>query len=493
MIGLHPRSIRFKLTAWYAAALTIGVIVLAVLIATLLERRLYSNFDQELSNTALAVYDTARVAQDFDGGPLTYDIPALDPFSTAGYFVQLYDITGSPKSTYRSASLGDRNLPFWSSTSGPQSRSFHSSEIDGESIRLVNVPLRPDIPGVDQTIAILVVAAPSDRVDSTVEEIRKITALGAIIAVVVTVLGGWFLAGRALRPVERMRIEAENITSDRTTGRPILAERIKDPGTNDEISRLAQTFNELLDRIEAAFDTERRFIADASHELRTPLTAIRGNVDVLLRQADRAGAVAPEEMEALTDMQREADRMSRLLTDLLTLARADSASGDDLTTLSPVSLASPVYGAARTAQALAPDREIIVELDADPRTVANPDQIEQVALILLDNAIRHSTAPNPVTIRLTTSSAWAEIVVIDRGEGIAPEHLPHLFDRFYRVDTMRSRRSGGTGLGLAIGDAIVSRHGGHIDVVSAQGVGTTFTVQLPITTVAPADSTVTAG
>ena len=161
--------------------------------------------------------------------------------------------------------------------------------------------------------------------------------------------------------------------------------------------------------------------------------------------------------------------------------------------LSPVSLASPVHGAARTAQALAPDREIIVELDADPRTVANPDQIEQVALILLDNAIRHSAAPNPVTIRLTASSAWAEIVVIDRGEGIAPEHLPHLFDRFYRVDTMRGRRSGGTGLGLAIADAIVSRHGGHIGVVSAPGVGTTFTVQLPITSTAPAESASVAG
>ncbi|MGH2550295.1 MAG: sensor histidine kinase, partial [Thermomicrobiales bacterium] len=327
---------------------------------------------------------------------------------------------------------------------------------------------------------VLVVAAPTDQINSTIDDVRKITAIGAVVAILVTSTGGWFLAGRALRPVERMRSEAEAITSERASIRPILAERIKDPGTNDEISRLAQTFNELLDRIEAAFDTERRFIADASHELRTPLTAIRGNVDVLLRQADRAEDFPPEQREALTDMQREASRMSRLLQDLLTLARADTASSDDLASRSPISLSEPLASAVRTAQALAPDREIVADLRGDPWVSANPDQIEQVALILLDNAIRHSSAPSMVTIRLQHSSQDAEIVVIDRGEGIAPEHLTHLFDRFYRVDSARSRRSGGTGLGLAIAHSIVLRHGGEIDVLSAVGIGTTFTIMLPL-------------
>jgi len=290
-----------------------------------------------------------------------------------------------------------------------------------------------------------------------------------------------------------MRLEAAGITAERASIRPLLAERIKDPGTDDEISRLAQTFNELLDRIEASFDIERRFIADASHELRTPLTAIRGNVDVLLRQADRSANTTPEEREALTDMQREASRMSRLLEDLLTLARADTASSEELATLSPISLTEPVSSAARTAQALAPDREIVADLRDDPWVEANPDQIEQVALILLDNAIRHSAAPTAVTIRLQRSSAYAEIVVVDRGEGIAPQHLPHLFDRFYRVDTARSRQSGGTGLGLAIAHSIVLRHGGEIDVLSALGVGTTFTVKLPLATFQPNASARVAG
>lgn len=493
MIGIQPRSIRFKLTAWYTAALTLGVIVLAILIATLLERRLNDNFDQELSNAADAVIDTARVKQEFDGGPLTYDIPALDPFSTAGYFIQLYDISARVTSSYSSESLGDRNLPYWEPTGTQRGRTFHNSQIDGESVRIVNVPLRPEGSSIDQTIAILVVAAPTNRVSSTIQEVRQITAIGAAIAVLVTVIGGWFLAGRALRPVERMRAEAEAITSERASIRPILAERIKVPGSNDEISRLAETFNELLDRIEASFDTERRFIADASHELRTPLTAIRGNVDVLLRQADRIEDFPAEQREALTDMQREASRMSRLLQDLLTLARADTASSDDLASRSPISLNEPLARAVRTAQALAPDREIVADLRDDPWVTANPDQIEQVALILLDNAIRHSSAPSAVTIRLQRTSLDAEIVVIDRGEGIAPEHLPHLFDRFYRVDTARSRRSGGTGLGLAIAHSIVLRHGGEIDVLSSPGIGTTFTILLPLTVHQPDVPVVAAG
>jgi signal transduction histidine kinase len=465
------------------------VVLLAFVVATLIERQLIDNFDSELANTANAIRNASRVSYGIDGSVDQVTVPPLDPFSIAGYFVQIYSPNG--RDSYKSESLGERDLPYWLPVNGVAKRTYHDTTIDDEPIRLLNVPL--SAPSGDETIAILVVGANSSNIGHTVSEVRRVTAFGAVISILVAVTGGWFLAGRALRPVERMRLEAAGITAERASIRPLLAERIKDPGTDDEISRLAQTFNELLDRIEASFDIERRFIADASHELRTPLTAIRGNVDVLLRQADRSANTTPEEREALTDMQREASRMSRLLEDLLTLARADTASSEELATLSPISLTEPVSSAARTAQALAPDREIVADLRDDPWVEANPDQIEQVALILLDNAIRHSAAPTAVTIRLQRSSAYAEIVVVDRGEGIAPQHLPHLFDRFYRVDTARSRQSGGTGLGLAIAHSIVLRHGGEIDVLSALGVGTTFTVKLPLATFQPNASARVAG
>lgn len=489
MEAARRRSIRFKLTAWYAGVLTLAVIVLAIVMATLIERGLTANFDNELDNTANAIRDRSSVTYGIDGTVARVTIPQLDPFSIAGYFVQVYLANG--EDSYKSDSLGTRDLPYWLPENGVAKRTYHDTTVDSEAIRLVNVPLVPE--NGDSTVAILVVGAYSSSIESTVKDVRNIIALTSFGAVIATILGGWFLAGRALRPVELMRAEAEAITAEHSSARPILAERIKDPGTNDEISRLAQTFNELLDRIEASFDVERRFIADASHELRTPLTAIRGNVDVLLRQADRSTDTSAEEREALTDMQREASRMSRLLEDLLTLARADTTPSDDLASLPPISLAESVASAARTAQALAPEREIVVDLRDDPRVTANSDQIEQVALILLDNAIRHSVAPSPVTIRLQRSTSYAEIVVIDRGEGIAPQHLPHLFDRFYRVDTARSRKSGGTGLGLAIAHSIVLRHGGEIDVLSALGVGTTFTVKLPLAPNRPDPSRRTAG
>jgi heavy metal sensor kinase len=476
MIGMRPRSIRFKLTAWYAGILALSLVVFAFLIATLIERRLTDNFDPSLNTAANQILQNAHIQPGIDGESVQLIMPSFDPFSIAGYFIQVYSTDG--RTIYQSDNLGERDLPFWTPEGGSSKRTFHNIDIEDESLRLLNVPLGAE--GFDSTIAVFVIASSTSQNAHTVSEVRQTIFIGSVVAFVVIAFGGWILAGRSLRPVERMRGEAAAITSDRGSARPILAERIKDPGTNDEISRLAQTFNELLDRIEAAFDTERRFIADASHELRTPLTAIRGNVDVLLRQADRIADFPPEQREALTDMQREASRMSRLLQDLLTLARADTASSDDLASRSPISLAEPLASAVRTAQALAPDREIVADLRGDPWVTANPDQIEQVALILLDNAIRHSSAPSTVTLRLQRSSQDAEIVVIDRGEGIAPEHLPHLFDRFYRVDSARSRRSGGTGLGLAIAHSIVLRHGGEIDVLSSPGIGTTFTIMLPL-------------
>ena len=170
----------------------------------------------------------------------------------------------------------------------------------------------------------IIVGISTSQLDHTIEQLKTTILFGSFAAIIFAVMGGWFLAGRALRPVERMRQEAREIAEEGSPG-ILLAERIDDPGTEDELSRLAQTFNSLLERIEQAFANERRFIADASHELRTPLTAIRGNVDVLLMQARRAPDASPEQIEALEDAQREIGRMGRLLEDLLMLARADAS------------------------------------------------------------------------------------------------------------------------------------------------------------------------
>jgi heavy metal sensor kinase len=472
---LRRRSIRFRLTAWYAAVLALAIILFALAINEVLDRRLNDSFDQELLNTARAIQRTAVARQSPDGFPVVIEMPALDPFSIAGYFLQMYRPNG--ESAYRSESLGQRNLPVPDFSREQDQATYETVSIDGQQMRIVYAPLRLSSTG--DLFAVLVVATSTEQFDRAVEELRTAVLIGALIAIAVAAVGGWFLAGRALRPVERMRREAAEIALEGAAG-PMLSERIQDPRTDDEISRLAQTFNELLDRLEAAFETERRFIADASHELRTPLTAIRGNVDVLLRQARQAGEGTPEQREALTDVQREASRMSRLLEDLLILARASAEAPDQPASLRAITLDEPIARAARTARTLAPDRVIEISLVDNPPVRADADRIEQVVLILLDNALRHSVAPTPVSVTLRRNGPLAEVIVTDQGEGIAPEHLPHLFDRFYRVDTARSRASGGTGLGLSIARAIIVRAVGTIEVTSRRGEGAAFTISLPI-------------
>ncbi len=474
MNALRRRSIRFRLTAWYALVLALAILLFALATSAVMERRLDESFDRELLDTARAIQRTAEVRPSGRGFPALIDMPALDPFSIAGYFIQIYRPDGS--TAYRSESLGLRNLPPPDLSQSQDQVSSQTVSIDGQEMRLLYAPLR--LSTSDELLGVLVVATSTDQFDRAIDELRTTLIAGSLTALAIAITGGWFLAGRALRPVERMRREVAAIALDGATG-AVLAERIQDPRTDDEISRLAQTFNELLARLEAAFETERRFIADASHELRTPLTAIRGNVDVLIRQARRAGEGTPEQREALDDIQREASRMSRLLEDLLTLARTSAGFTSQPEEMHPIALDIPITRAARTARTLAPDREIDVSLVDTTLVRADTDQIEQVVLILLDNALRHSAAPSPVIITLRRTGARAEIAISDQGEGIAPEHLPHLFDRFYRIDTARGRTSGGTGLGLAIADALIRRAGGAITVTSQPGEGATFTISLP--------------
>ncbi len=474
MAARSRRSIRFRLTVWYAAVLALVLLTLIVVMSEALERRLLSNFDDDLLNTARAIQRTAEVRVFGDGAPVSIDLPALDPFSVAGYFIQISLPDGTTQ--YRSDALGYRDLPLTDLSNGLERNRYDTIEIDDGSLRIVYAPIR--LTSSDELLGVLSVAASTEQIEQSIDQMRQVLAIGGGLALLVSVFGGWLLAGRALRPVEQMRRDVEAIALD--DARQIsLIDRVSDPETGDEVSRLARTFNELLDRLEAAFETERRFIADASHELRTPLTAIRGNVDVLIRQAERTPESNEDRADALADIQRESARMSRLIEDLLTLARASAEGNEDATSVIDVTI--PIDHAVRTARALAPDRSIEFRSAGPGFAEAGADRIEQLVLILIDNAVRHSQAPEPIVVSHAADEAIVTISVSDRGEGIARHHLPHLFDRFYRVDTARTRQAGGSGLGLAIARAIVERSNGQIAVESAPGVCTTFTITLPAT------------
>jgi signal transduction histidine kinase len=304
------------------------------------------------------------------------------------------------------------------------------------------------------------------------------------LGILLALAGGWVMAGRALRPVAQVTAAAARIAAGDGTAAS-LAARLPVPPADDELARLSATFNAMLDRLQASFRAQERFVADASHELRTPLTAIRGNVDVLTRQTRNGSRtlLTGDLTPALEDIRAESDRMRRLLDDLLLLARSDAGEGArsfPITQKSGIRLDAIAHDAVRSAGSLTQGQ--ILELEA-PRPVlldGDPDRLRQLVMILLDNAIRHTPPGGHVRVAVASGAdGTVRVAVRDDGEGIAAEHLPHVFERFYRADGARGRASGGTGLGLAIARAICRAHGGEIEVRSSPGLGATFIATLP--------------
>ena len=314
----------------------------------------------------------------------------------------------------------------------------------------------------------VVALSPLGGLDASMADFRVLlTGLGAL-GLVVAGVGSWAVAGSALRPVARLTETARAIAASRD-----LSRRVQAAG-RDELAMLAATFNQMLDSIETAYRLQQRFVADASHELRAPLTAILGNLDLLRRRPD----LPPEEQaQALAEARREAERLSRLVADLLALARADA--GVPLA-IQPVDVDAVVLEAFQEARGLARGQELVLDPLEPVRIRGDADRIKQLLLILLDNAIKYTPAGGRITLGLRAGpDGGATLTVADTGVGIPPADLPHVFERFYRADPARSRDPGGTGLGLSIARWIVDRHGGSIAIDSAPGRGTTVTVRLP--------------
>jgi len=296
-------------------------------------------------------------------------------------------------------------------------------------------------------------------------------SFGALGVLFVASLGvGWVVAGRVLAPIGRITAVARDIQATD------MARRIQLPGPEDELKQLADTFDAMLARLDAAFGAQRQFVADASHELRNPLAIIRTNADVALADPD----ASPDELrQTITTVKRAGDRMSLLVDDLLALARRQQPTLEH----EPVDLGAAVAEASDDFMVPAETRDIVLDRAIAPGVVVTGDReaLKRVVANLLDNAVR--LAPAGSRIRLATGSegnrAW--IAVADEGPGISPEDQAHVFDRFWRADKARARSDGGTGLGLAIVRQIVESHGGEVRLHSKVGVGSSFVVWLPIT------------
>jgi len=335
---------------------------------------------------------------------------------------------------------------------------------------------RGQIPGVVQV---------AQSTDATVSGLQPALQTGGDLFLAILLLltigagASLFLAGRALGPIDRITRTAQAIGAGNLQGRLGLAPRA------DEVGRLAATFDGMLDRLEHAFAQQRQFVADASHELRTPLAIIRSDLDIL-RRRPRAVA-AHEEFEQGLD--EEIRRLSALVEDLLTLARADSGQAElarEFVYLDAL-VATVAVRVGRLAEAKGVALGLCVERDVP--LIGDPARLHQLALNLLGNAVKYTPAGGVVQVIVAARDGAACLEVADTGVGIPPEDLSRVFDRFYRADEARTRSAGGAGLGLAIARWCAEAHGGHIAVRSRLGVGSVFTVSLPLAPIDDADNT----
>lgn len=254
-----------------------------------------------------------------------------------------------------------------------------------------------------------------------------------------------------------------------------LSQRIPVPEKDPEAAELAGAFNQMLDRVDQLTADQQRFLADASHELRTPLTILRGEIEVALRR-DRS---AEDYRDVLVSNREEIERLSRLAENLLTLARADSDQA--LGRRESTDLTELVRGVAHRFDSAAADAKSRIRVEANGPEPVTGDALalERVVFNLVENAVRHSPDDEVVRLAVSSENGDVRLDVVDRGRGVPPEHLPHLFERFYRVDVARNRAAGGAGLGLAIVKSLVEAHGGRVGVSSRIGHGSTFSIWLP--------------
>lgn len=307
---------------------------------------------------------------------------------------------------------------------------------------------------------------PLTRVERAVARFAWLMLAMTLLGSACGVLFGWLIAGRVLRPVAGLSKVAGEIALSREFTR-----RVPQGMRHDEIGRLSDTFNTMLGSLEAAYDAQSRFVADASHELRAPLTAIQGNLDIARDHRQRNPA---EREYALAEAASETSRMTRLVADLLSLALADTGTALRKT---PVELDRLVMAVLGETRHLTRGQQMAIR-DIAPCTVpGDADRLKQLMLILVDNAIRYTPPGGRIDVTLRRVGPSAVLVVRDTGIGIAENDLPHVFDRFFRADRARSRDPGGTGLGLSIARWIAEQHGAEISVASEPGRGTTFTVR----------------
>ena len=462
---MRKLSIGLRLTLWYLAIFAIAQLVFGAGMWFILRHHLYGLVDSDLAEQA---DDLRNLLQSQGKDPsiarLQEEVNEAYALEHFGNFLEVDAENGEV--IYRSAFLQEHSLAL---APPPRGRPaiFRNRRFDGKHFRFTLQVL--DVNGHAYTVAM---GVPSDDVVRTLSRFRTYLWLFAPLLLVVAAGGGYWLSRRALSPVDELARTARNISGAN------LNSRLQKLDTGDELQRLCDTLNEMLDRIETAFLRVTQFTADASHELRTPISLMRTEAELALRRS-RGEA---EYKEALRHILLEAERTTTLIEQLLSLARADS--GRETLHLQPVNVRETLRGVVEGWRQMATIRSLQFTANLDgPDLFVMGDEaaLRRVVDILLDNAFKYTPAPGSVHLSLVLKNESAVITVQDSGAGIAEEDRSKIFERFYRVDKARSREQGGVGLGLSIAQWIVAQHQGSIEAGSHAGSGATFRVELPLT------------
>ena len=315
----------------------------------------------------------------------------------------------------------------------------------------------------------IIVAYPEEDIGNVLGQLFSILIYLVPLAIIFSVLGGWFLAKRSLAKVDEITKTARKITAQN------LNEKIPIVEVDDEIGRLSRTFNEMITRLQHSFEQVKQFSADASHELRTPLTILRGEIELALQNKNQNS----ENKRALVSMQEEVFRMTAIIENLLILSKVER--GTLINEFIDLPLAPLINEIFEDSKMMAEPKKIKVVLETcdEVSIMGDPIRIRQLIFNLIDNAIKYTNQNGTVSLLLVKDEKNAHIIVMDNGIGISEEDQKKVFDRFYRVDKARSREFGGTGLGLSISKWICEAHKGTISIRSEIGKGTTFTVTIP--------------
>jgi len=455
-------SLRGRLTLWQII-LAVGVLLgFAFVSYRLLTKGLGYEVDQTLRERATHVSDALRMTPNLG---LEEVLAPTDEFASPGIYVQVLAPDGQVAA--HSSNLGQQRLQIPTSVlervlSG---RAFYATDaVEGQPVRLYYQPVVRS----GAVVGAVQVGQSLTGQQATLRRLQTIYLIGILGALVVGGTASWVLSGVGLRPVAQVARTAYRVAQSGD-----LKERLTFPERQDEIGRLSTSFNRMLERLEATFEAQRRFVADTAHELRTPLATILGNVDLQLRY----GQAGSNGDTVLMTIRREAERTSRLVAGLLLLAQADA--GQKLE-LRPVELDEVLLETYEEARGVSGSIHVALGACDAATVLGDRDRLKQMLLNVIDNAIKHTQPGGRVTLSLTCEGGSAAVEVIDTGEGIPADDLPRIFERFYRVKNSLLEKKHGAGLGLAIVRWIVEAHGGRIIVDSAVGKGTTFTIWLPV-------------